>query len=115
MGASTRACLLQPAAKKVRKPGRPRKGKQKPLAAASHPLQERWDALARHARTVRRDGKGKNAANLTADEKALALELRTAILCGVAPDGLCSVAAVEKLFKLSQGSLARIVKCDPSK
>ena len=79
------------AAENVRKRGRPRKDRTTPVAAGDHPLQERWDALARRARTIRRDGKGRHAANLTGDEKALALELRTAILCGQTPDGLCSV------------------------
>ena len=93
MGACPCPRRASAAAENVRKRGRPRKGRSKPVAAGDHPLQERWDALARRARTTRRPGKGRHAANLTVDEKALALELRTAILCGVAPDGLCSVAA----------------------
>ena len=62
--------------KVAKKRGRPRKGSSAHGAKKARLANERWDALGRRAREVRREGKGRNAANLDADQKALALRPR---------------------------------------
>ena len=48
---------------------RPRKGGSAHGAKKARLANERWDELGRRAREVRREGKGRNASNLDADQK----------------------------------------------
>jgi len=92
------------------RPGRPRKHKPSPQSGVPEVVSKRGDELGRRCREIRREGKGREAANLTACQKALALSVWDAIRAGQQPDGITTVAGLEKIVGVSQGGLSKMAR-----
>jgi hypothetical protein len=90
--------------------GRPSKQKPQSTGKVSQPAKKRADVLGRRVREITRQGRGRSAANLTGDEKALLLMCRDAVVRDERPDGIGTVGELEKLVGVRQGGLSRMAK-----